>query len=143
MKIKLYLWDQILFLLCGIIIAICFNIIVGHLAIFSLILESLTILCWGLLCKRLLVFPFDLFFEKKYEEVYFSKQSKFDEYEFFRNKYSCLWTFYDSHNKKTELLVPFSESKEKILSIGCPEKNRKIRITYYKFSKILYSWEYV
>lgn len=110
---------------------------------FSIIFQSLIIISWGFLCRRLLVFPLDLLLKAKTEDVYFSKQSQFDKYEFFRNKYSCLWTFYDSHNKKTELLVPFSESKEKILSIGCPENKRKIRVTYYKFSKILYSWEYV
>lgn len=141
MKIKTYLLDQCFFLFLGIISIIWIRLNAGP--VFLIIFQSLIIISWGFLCRRLLVFPLDLLLKAKTEEVYFSKQSQFDKYEFFRNKYSCLWIFYDSHNKKTELLVPFSESKEKILSIGCPENNRKIRVTYYKFSKILYSWEYV
>ena len=141
MKIRLYLLDQGLFLFIGVCFLIWIKTNAGH--IFSIIFQLLIFISWLFLCRHFILFPFDLLSKTKSEEVYFSKQSQFDRYEFFRNKYSCIWTFYNSHNKKFELLVPFSKSKEEILSIGHPENSKKIRITYYRFSKILHSWEYV
>lgn len=105
-----------------------------------LILEGLIVWSFGSLGKHVLLLPIDLIIGKVERVVYFSRMSNFDEYEFKKEKHYCEWKFY-SEKGTLEVLVPVELSKEEIFTMDKPKVDQKVRVTYYKYSKILYSWE--
>lgn len=137
---KKYIVDKLLFLLTGIGIMIAIPFFCGP--IFTIIFETITALSWIGLCWRILVLPLDLLCGKEEKTVYFSRQQDLEEYEFFKR--NCFeWVFHYGGNQKITLLVPVSIKKENLASIKCPKKNAPIKITYYRFSKILIDWEQI
>ena len=80
------------------------------------------------------------YIEKRREEVFFSKVSSINDYEFFKGKYCCEWKFYSSKGTM-EVLVPVALTEEEIHNMEKPLVDQKVRICFYRFSKILYSWE--
>lgn len=107
-----------------------------------LILESLIVWSFGYLCRRLLLFSIDMMLVKTEKIVYFSKMNNYDEYEIKRGKYYCEWQFYSSEGT-LKVTVPVELSKEEIFTMDKPKVDQKVKVTYYKYSKILYSWESV
>ena len=137
---KKYIVDQLIFLLAGIGIMITIPFFCGP--IFTMIFEAITALSWIGLCWRIIVLPLDLLREKEEKTVYFSKQQQFERYETFK-RYCFEWVFHYGGNQKITLLVPASVKKEELKAIECPKKNVPIKITYYRFSKILIDWEQI
>ena len=132
---KRYFVDQAIFLLMGIVIAICIPFICGPIS--SVVLEIIIALCWGCLCRRILLMPLDLICGPKTKSVCFATQVGIEDFEFFKGKHCCEWKFYYSNNKILKLLVPLenaNDEKER------PIKDEKIDIVYYRFSKILCLW---
>lgn len=132
---KRYFVDQAIFLLFGVAIAICIPFICGPIS--SVVLEIIIALCWGYLCRRILLMPLDLICGPKNKSVCFSTQLGIEDFEFFKGKHCCEWKFYYSNNKILKLLVPLenaNDEKER------PIKDEKIDIVYYRFSKILCRW---
>ena len=106
-----------------------------------IVLEGLLVCSFGFMCRHVLLLPIDLLVNKVENIVYFSKMSNFDEYDLIKNgKYYCKWKFY-SKDGTLEVLVPVELSKEEIFTMHKPEVDQKVKVTYYKYSKILYSWE--
>lgn len=137
---KKYVIDQLIFLAAGIGIMIYFGSYFYYSPVFILIVELIAALSWAWLCWRILVLPLDLLKGKEEKIVYFSSQSQIEEYESFR-RYCFEWKFHYGSNQKISLLVPASVKKEELDSIERPQKNVPIKVTYYRYSKILIHWE--
>jgi len=106
-----------------------------------IVLEGLLVWSLGFVCRHVLVLPIDLLVNKVERIVYFSKMSNFDEYDLVKSEvYYCEWKFY-SKEGTLEVLVPVELSKEEIFTMDKPKVDQKVKVTYYKYSKILYSWE--
>ncbi len=129
-----YLIDQVLFLIAGIGIMICIPFLCGP--IFTFVFEIAVAISWGYLCRRVLLFPLDLLFGKVTSNVYFATQLGLVDYEFRKGRHCPEWKF-TSGNKTLVLLVPMAATLEEILKLEQPKKDEKLRITYFRFSKIL------
>lgn len=137
---KEYLIDQFLFLLVGSVCAISIPWMCNYILILVIIFELMVILSVAYLCRRILVLPLDLILKKRSADVFFSRVSSMDDYEFFKGKYCCEWKFYSSKGT-VEVLVPVALTEEEIHNMEKPLVDQKVRICFYRFSKILYSWE--
>lgn len=133
-----YIIDRVLFALVGLWIIL--HLPQAYGPIFTVISESIVIVSLGYLCRRLWVLPLDLITGKNEKIVHFCGLVNICEYEFSRKRCCCLWKFQDN-NKTFKLLNPVSAEREKILAMKQPPKDRKIKITYFRYSKILCSWE--
>ncbi|MCH5278423.1 MAG: hypothetical protein J1E60_01390 [Christensenellaceae bacterium] len=135
----IYLLDQALLLIVGV------GIIIGipHFwgPVMTLILESLTILSWGYLCRRILLLPIDLLCGRRAKQVHLVSQQVIDDYEFFRRRCSVEWKLYFGSKGKMFVLVPASAKRKEIDLIKRSQKDEYISITYYRFSKILLDWQ--
>ena len=136
---KKFLIDQILFMVIGVIIMAIIPFFCGP--IFTFIFEILLILCWGYLCRRILWLPIDCILGKVSQTVYFSSQCGVEDLEFIRTTKYCVWKFYFGNDQTLKLLVPMAIKKEGICNVDRPQKDDKLRITYYRFSKILLQWD--
>ena len=134
---KKFLIDQTLFLFVGIAIMITIPFLCGPF--FTLVFELITMLCWGYLCRRLLVLPFDIVLGKVTKRVFFSCQCQKENLEFFKSTCFYIWKFRFRSNQTIELLAPFTEN-ENLSNTILPQKDVELKITYYRFSKILLHW---
>lgn len=135
---KKFLIDQVLFLIAGIGIMICIPLLCGP--IFTIVFEVVVAISWGYLCRRILLVPLDLFYGKVMRNGYFATQLCTFDCEFYKGVHCPEWKFF-YENKPLVLLVPMATTIEEIRKIECPPKNVKLRITYFRFSKILLSYE--
>ena len=129
------------------IMGVCFGMFVASQcenknAIWLLIvLEGVLVWAIGFSCRHVLLLPIDLLANKSERIVYFSKMSNFNEYDLFKSGiYYCEWKFY-SKEGILEVLVQVELSQEEVFTMDKPEVDQKVKVTYYKYSKILYSWE--
>ena len=136
---KKFILDQVLFLVVGFIIVVIIPHICGP--IFTLIFETIVILCWGYLCRRVLLLPFDFVVGTTTKIVYFSSQGGKEEYEFFKGNYFSNWKFCYENDQKLILSVPGLDITNSDY-ITLPAHDKQIEVTYYKFSKILLAWKY-
>lgn len=90
---------------------------------------------------RVLLIPFDWLIGKKTEYAYFSMLARVERIETSRKSYCMEWKFYYGKQKKLYLLNPIAYSFEDVYDCPFPEKDKKLKITYWKLSKILLSWE--
>lgn len=135
---KKFLIDQVLFLIVGIGIMICIPLLCGP--IFTAVFEVVVAISWGYLCRRILLVPLDLLYGKAMRDGYFVTQFCTYACEFYKGVHYPEWEFL-YENKSLVLLVPMAVAIEEIHKIECPPKNVKLRITYFRFSKILLSYE--
>ena len=135
---KKYIIDQSLFLVLGIAIMILVPFFGGPF--FTLIFEIAIIISWGYLCRRILFLPLDLVLGKVTKTVYFSTQCGNEKLEFFKNKYCCEWKFYSGSGQTLRLLVPIAIAKKETYNMVSPLKDVKLKVTYYRLSKILLEW---
>lgn len=135
---KKYILDQALFLAVGIAIIACIPIVCGPF--FTLFFEIVVILCWGYLCRRILLLPVDLIIGKATQTAYFATQSGIEDLEFFKNMYCREWKFNLRNGQLLRLLVPIAVAKEETHKMSLPPKDLKLRITYFRLSKILLQW---
>lgn len=132
---KKFVIDQILFLLLGIAMLLYIPVFCGP--VFTLILECLVVLSWGYLCRRILLLPLDLFCGKITQTAYFASQNRIEDLEFFKRTYYCEWKFHLKNNQTLGLFVPIAFSEKETSMIVPPPKNTALKITYYRFSKIM------
>ena len=135
---KKYVIDQFIFLVMGIAIMILIPTFCGPF--FTLIFEIAVILSWGYLCRRILFLPFDLILGKVTKTVYFAAQCGIEDLEFFKNTYCCEWKFNLENGQTLRLLVPIAITKKEAYKMVSPQKDVKLRITYFRLSRILLEW---
>ena len=136
---KQYLLDQAFLVFSAILFMIIIPSFCGP--IFTFIFELNILLSFGFLCRRILILPFDLLYGKMTQVVYFSAQTGREELEFFNTPHCCIWKFYYGSNDTLSLLVPVAVTKNEQHYIHCPVKDQRIKITYYRFSRLLCTWE--
>lgn len=95
------------------------------------------------LSKELLLFPIDLFCGKKKTTCRLTGIDGPNPYFFYRKVYYSSWAFVGDkdYGKKTVLINPVNCSKYGHKQIDIPPFDRKLSVTYYRFSRILCSWE--
>ena len=135
---KRFLIDRLLFLMAGIIIMVLIPYVWKH--DFMWPFEILVALSWGYLCRRILLLPLDLFFGKITQSAYFSCPCGNEYLEFISGSYCYIWKFYYGDNKTLKLLIPSIVSRNTEDKPIFPQKDRKLAITYFRFSKVLLSW---
>lgn len=135
---KNFIIDQILFLVIGIAIMILIPIFCG--LIFTLIFEIAVLLCWGYLCRRILLIPFDLILGQVTQTGYFATQCGIENLEFYKDMYYYEWKFNTANGQMLRLLVPTVVTQKEAYKIVLPPKDKKLNITYFKCSKILLQW---
>ncbi len=140
-KMKKYVIDQMIQLVIFIATVVGFYYVASKIILIMFVIEIITVSSFLYLLRHILILPLDLFLGYVEQDVYFSKISNIDEYEFFRKKCYCEWNFYYSSKGRLTLLVPVCQTLEEILQMDKPETDQKVRICYYKYSKILISWE--
>ncbi len=136
-----FIIDQTLFLVIGVLIIVLIPTICGP--IFTLILELVAILCWGYLCRRILLLPVDLILGKVTHTACFTTQSGVEDLEFFKKMYCCEWKFKLENNQTLRLLVPIAIKEKESNKLVFPQKNVVYRITFFKLSKILLDWDII
>lgn len=135
---KRFLIDQTLFLVIGLGIFLLIPLFCS--SVFTLFFRIVVVLCWGYLCRRILLLPIDFVLGKFSQTVYFSTQCGIEKLEFFKGTYYLVWKFCLEDNQPLRVFVPIAITKEDIQKILSPPKNVKLKITYYKLSKILVHW---
>lgn len=130
--------DQLLFLAVGIVFMILIPTFCGNISTY--VFEGIVLLTWCYQCRRVIIIPFDYLLGKTVQIVCFSNECSIHKYEFFKNNYCCEWKFYFAGDKTLVLLFPngFRDKPSKAFS---PEKDQRVKITYFKLSKILLNWE--
>lgn len=136
---KKFIIDQSIFLFIGVAIILLIPVICGPF--FTLFLEVVVIICWGYLCRRILLLPVDLILGKVTQTAYFATQSSIEDLEFFKNMYCCEWKFNLENTQSLILLVPIVITKTEANKLVPPQKDVIHRITYFRLSKILLEWE--
>ena len=111
-----------------------------HFGPVLIILELIIGISFGFYFGRVLLLPLDFLCGKKSEEVYFSRLRDVSSYEFFTKKYFCEWKFYSSKGTLA-VVVPVAYTEAEVRNMNKPLVDQKVRICYYKYSKILYSAE--
>lgn len=76
------------------------------------------------------------------KDVFWGAKVGIEDFEFSK-LHCCLWKFYYDNNKTLVLLIPVAVSLEEANAVKCPNRDQKVRVTYYRFSKILCCWETV
>lgn len=142
-EVKKYIIDQMIQLVFFIVVAVGFYRATLDIVWIMIAIEILITCSCLYLLRRVLVFPLDLLCGYVEKDVCFSQVCNIDEYEFFRKKCYCEWNFYFSSKGTLTLLVPVCQTHEEILQMDSPVTNQKMRIRYYRYSKILYSWEII
>lgn len=124
---------QLALIIC---IPICFGLIS------TIVLEIIMVLACGFLCRRVLLLPLDIICGQVSETTKFVAQAGVLSYEFKKGIYSPEWKF--SNGKRTViLLLPIAGKLEEINGLDKPQKNALLQIVYYRFSKILLSYEVI
>ena len=138
---KNYIIDQLIQLVWCILVAIQLYIGMAELKVLMIIIELIAISSTWFLLKRIILLPID-FLEGSVEKVvYFSTFGNVDGYEFFRKKYNYEWKFYYGAGNKLSLLVPVCLPYDELMQMERPVVNQKIRVRYFRRSKILIEWE--
>ena len=99
---------------------------------------ALALFLMAFFCRELFFYPIDLICGAKETECFFSSQSSFAYGFIFMRKWSCnSIRFYKNKDVIIELNYPYLRS-ECILN---PPSERKLKVTYYRFSKIIMGWQ--
>lgn len=139
---RTYVLDQLIFLLVAIIIMLIVPRMCGGVLLLTIISELMVLISSVYLCRQVFLLAIDSFLEKKVEELHFSKICNISRYEFSKRKCYCEWILYSS-TKTLKLVVPMEVSEKEVNNIEHPKQNQRIRVTYFRFSKILSSWEFI
>lgn len=138
---KKFIIDQILFLATGIAAMISLPFFCGPF--FTLFFEIVCLICLGYLCRRILLLPLDLISGKVSQTAYFACHGLGESLDFYKNTAYWEWKFYFGNDQRLILLAPIAATKKEDYKIVQPPKDVKLKITYFRFSKILLEWEQI
>ena len=95
------------------------------------------------LIKHMLVFPLDLKNGHIEKDMYFKAVSNVTEYELLLKRFYCRWYFNLPSGEKLTLIIPVCIMEEEIDLLNTPLCNQKVKVCYYRYSKIVCSWKAV
>ena len=91
-------------------------------------------------CHRLVLLPLDLLMKPKTVTARFVAKVGTHELQYSRGSYCYIWEFKDETGHAIRLMIPEATQQT---SITQPKKDRLLRISYYRLSKLLMGWEII
>lgn len=136
---KRFFLDRLLFMFIGLV----FMALIASMesTVIIVVLECAVIFGWGK-CWRLILLPIDLLVGEKIQEDVFVSNSIVFACDVLPHCYYSELLFHYKSGKKMWLQIPrayIDENQEEHLF---PQKAQKLKIRYYRFSKILLEWDY-
>lgn len=138
-NMKRFLTDQCIFFFAGLLIIVYLAFLLRKHVAFAVFSSLLFLIPMIFVCRRLIVLPLDKIAGAKAANAEFAGESAGHELQFFRNNICYEWSFTDENGQELKLLIP--EATVKSSFTPQPKKARKTRIQYYRYSKLLLSWE--
>lgn len=135
-----FIVDRILYLLYGIAAGIGIYVFERYIVL-TCILETLLIVCLAHQCQPLFALLIDVFKGSVTEEVYLSGKIISRGYDFFRRDSYTEWKFYYGSNNILRLRVLDIKNSELLEEVKNLRQSPKLKVTYYKLSRILISIE--
>lgn len=140
---KKYILDKVLVFICLVGNAIMLLLLCDGASV-TIILCIISVVVYSCLCWRVLALFLDVLCGSKGKVVQTVYSSGFVwawEGDVFTKKYCYQWKFRYGSKQKIILWVPASVTKEEYELIEHPKPDARVKITYYRLSKILISWE--
>lgn len=132
--------DKVLYLLFGIAIGIGIYVFERYIVL-TVIFETILITCLASQCSPLFALLIDVFKGSVTKEVYLSGKIISWGYDFFSRGSYTEWKFYYGSNDILRLRVPDIKNSELLEEMKNQRRDQKLKVTYYKSSKILISFE--
>lgn len=132
--------DKVLYLLYGIAIGIGIYVFERYIVL-TVIFETILITCLASQCSPLFALLIDVFKGSVTREVYLSGKIISWGYDFFSRGSYTEWKFYYGSNDILKLRVPDIKNSELLEEMKNQRRDQKLKVTYYKSSKILISFE--
>lgn len=132
--------DKVLYLLYGIAIGIGIYVFERYMVL-TIIFETILITCLASQCSPLFALLIDVFKGSVTKEVYLSGKIISWGYDFFSRGSYTEWKFYYGSNNILRLRVPDIKNSELLEEMKNQRRDQKLKVTYYKLSKILISFE--
>ena len=132
--------DKVLYLLYGIATGIGIYVFERYMVL-TCILETLIIVCLAHQCQPLFALLIDVFKGSVTKEVYLSGRIIYRGYDFFSRGHYSEWQFYYGGSGILRLCVPDIKNSGLLEEMKNQRRDQKLKVTYYKSSKILISFE--
>ena len=107
--------------------------------IFVTVIRLTVIIAFGYACKEVLLLPLDYIIGPVKRECVFSGCIWTRKLHAIASRVFCVWEFYDN-NERIIVVAPVSCFEYEVAS-KLPPDNTKLIITYYRYSRLLKSWE--
>ena len=132
--------DKVLYLLYGIAIGIGIYVFERYIVL-TVIFETILITCLASQCSPLFALLIDVFKGSVTREVYLSGKIISWGYDFFSRGSYTEWKFYYGSNDILRLRVLDIKNSELLEEVKNLRQSPKLKVTYYKLSRILISIE--
>lgn len=139
-KMKKYVVDQCWFMFLGLAIMGYLLFIFRKKMWFGVLLDCIIVLPMLFVGRRLILLPIDMLLKPKMETLRFSGKVTARELQFSREWHCFEWEFKDENGHALRLMIP---EATKAASITQPKKDRVLRVSYYRLSKLLMGWEII
>ena len=132
--------DKILYMLFGIATGIGIYVFERYMVL-TVIIEAVLIWCLSHQCRQLFALLIDVCKGSVTKEVYLSGRIIYRGYDFFSRGHYSEWQFYYGSSGILRLCVLDTKSNELLEEMKNQRRDQKLKVTYYKSSKILISFE--
>ena len=139
---KRIILDQALSLLCAGILMFGIPFACNGVILPIVIMEAIVLFNTVLLYPIALFLPLDLILGPRTEEAFFSRRALTFQCDFFR-KYLYIEGKFMCNGKRLCLIFPACRKAEDLNHVPLPPKDTRLRITYYRFTIILKSYEVI
>lgn len=137
---KKYVIDKILYFVFGVAIGIGLYVFERYIVL-TVIFETILITCLASQCSPLFALLIDVFKGSVTREVYLSGKIISRGYDFFSRGHYSEWQFYYGGSGILRLCVPDIKNSGLLEEMKNQRRDQKLKVTYYKSSKILISFE--
>ena len=132
--------DKVLYLLYGIATGIGIYVFERYMVL-TIIIEAVLIWCLADQCRQLFALLIDVCEGSVTKEVYLSGRIIYRGYDFFSRGHYSEWQFYYGGSGILRLCVPDIKNSGLLEEMKNQRRDQKLKVTYYKLSKILISFE--
>ena len=132
--------DKVLYLLYGIATGIGIYVFERYMVL-TIIFEAVIIWCLSDQCQQLFALLIDVCKGSVTKEVYLSGRIIYRGYDFFSRGHYSEWQFYYGGSGILRLCVLDTKNSGLLEEMKNQRRDQKLKVTYYKSSKILISFE--